>query len=120
MIPVTAVFARERVKCRGTTATPSRVSEFCSASEVFMCCPFLFHDAVTPPGFYTANGQTQQCPDGSFRPNWLPAAEAANCTACGEGLQATKSDGVTVHDIVSGQPRDILVMTRAEDCCKCC
>lgn len=75
--------------------------------------------AVTPPGYYTANGRTQPCPDASFREGWLPAAEAGSCTSCGVNVLADKTDRVTVYDIVTGNPQELAVTTSAQDCCEC-
>lgn len=74
--------------------------------------------AVTPPGFYTANGQTQQCPDASFRAGWKTADRADACTPCGQGVLAEKTDRLTVFDPITYAPSFINITTDSEDCCE--
>lgn len=76
--------------------------------------------AVTPPGHYTAGGVTSICPDGSFRADWLPPAQAAACTPCGSGVQGDKSDRVTVYNLTTGAATRLPVMTTGGDCCEFC
>lgn len=74
---------------------------------------------MTPPGFFTTNGQTELCRNGTFRAGWQPAAEASECTPCGEGVMAERADGVTLYDAVTGAAREVAVATSAQHCCKC-
>lgn len=73
--------------------------------------------AVTPPGFYTANGVTQQCPDASFRSGWKKG-DAESCTPCGQGVLAEKTDRLTVFDPITYQPSLVNITTDSEDCCE--
>jgi len=73
---------------------------------------------VTPPGYFTANGTTQPCPAGSYRPDWKVAAEAGSCTACGVGVLADKTDRITAYNMVDGSAVELAVTTTADDCCE--
>jgi len=73
--------------------------------------------AVTPPGYYTANGATLPCPAGTFRADWLPASQASSCTSCGVGVKADKTDRVTRY-FVNGSSLEVAVTTSADDCCE--
>jgi hypothetical protein len=77
------------------------------------CCPV---SAVTPPGFFTDGGDTLPCPDGTFRSDWKPPAEASTCTSCGTGVLAAKTDRVTSYNISSGEEISSPVTTSASDC----
>jgi len=85
-----------------------------------VCCP-VYHScvptAVTPPGYYTANGATMPCPAGTFRADWLPASQASSCTSCGVGVKADKTDRITQY-LVDGSSVEIAVTTSTEDCCE--
>lgn len=74
---------------------------------------------MTPPGFFTANGSTTQCPTGSFRAEWLPSDQATSCSACGEGVFSTPTDTLTVIDIVTEVESQVDIMTEPTGCCEC-
>ena len=40
---------------------------------------FWLFPTVTPPGFFTANGTTQPCPEGSFRAKWQNSSGKCGC-----------------------------------------
>lgn len=85
----------------------------CCCVTVSCYCPV---PAVTPPGFYSDGGDTLPCPDGSFRSDWKPPAEATTCTNCGTGVLTAKTDRVTNYNISSGEEISIPVTTSASDC----
>ena len=95
------------------------VIKLCKKTSCALLRPLLSTPEVTPPGYYTSNGTTQPCPDGSFRADWKPAAEASSCTLCGVGVLADKTDRVTKYNLVSGVPQEIPVTTSSDDCCEC-
>jgi len=74
--------------------------------------------AVTPPGFKTSGGVTEQCPPGFFRADWLQPALATECHACGEGVKLDPSERLTVYDSRTGEASQLAVGTTDEDCCK--
>jgi hypothetical protein len=84
----------------------------------YVCC-VPCHLAVTPPGFYTAGGVTQQCPAGSYQADWKPLSEAGNCTWCGDRVLADTTGQITMYELVTGSPIVLFVTTSAEDCCEC-
>lgn len=75
---------------------------------------------MTPPGFYTANGNTSKCPAGSYRGDaeWVPADEATSCYSCGEGVFSTTTESIEVYDPVTEQMTNLDVMTGPTGCCK--
>jgi len=73
---------------------------------------------VTPPGYFTAGGTTQPCPAGWFRADWKPATEASNCTRCGVGVLADKTDRVTAYILANGTAVEVAVTTSTDDCCE--
>jgi hypothetical protein len=77
----------------------------------------LVYPAVTPPGYFTVNGATSACPNGSFRADWKPAAQAASCTPCGEGVQGLKTDRLVIY-LDNGTTVEVPVMSSADDCCE--
>jgi hypothetical protein len=77
-------------------------------------------DCLTPPGFYTAAGETIKCPPGSYRPDWKPPGEATSCVPCGAGVLADATDRVTKYAIGGIEAQEVAVATSPEDCCKCC
>lgn len=91
----------------------SRTLLLCHCVTVSCYCPV---PAVTPPGFYSDGGDTLPCPDGSFRSDWKPPAEATTCTNCGTGVLTAKTDRVTNYNISSGEEISIPVTTSASDC----
>jgi hypothetical protein len=72
---------------------------------------------VTPPGYYTVEGVTLPCPDHTYREGWVPAAQAGNCTSCGEGVLADKTDRLVQY---FSNNSDVLlsVTSSPQDCCK--
>jgi hypothetical protein len=75
--------------------------------------------SVTPPGFYTASGTTQQCAAGSFRANWTTdAAAAAACQACGQGVRADKTDRLATYSLANSTQSFVAVATTAGSCCE--
>jgi hypothetical protein len=83
-----------------------------------MVFPAACVPAVTPPGHYTSGQDTLPCPNGEFRPDWKPAAEAGSCTPCGDGLKADKTDSVIAYNLVTYAQEHVAVTTSATDCCK--
>jgi hypothetical protein len=77
-----------------------------------------FLRAVTPPGFFTANGTTQQCPPASFRAEWLPPDLASACIPCGEGVFGIATEALTVIDPVTQASSTIAVQAEDTGCCK--
>lgn len=73
---------------------------------------------MTPPGFKTVNGATVQCGDNEFRTDWKPAAEAANCSSCGQGVYAYKTERVSLFDIATNNETQIPVTSSSDDCCE--
>jgi hypothetical protein len=78
--------------------------------------------AVVPPGYYFFNGTTIKCPAGSYRADWLAAAQPAAqvCISCGVGVKAATTDQVKAYNVSDSaltwfEP----VTTSADDCCKC-
>lgn len=81
-----------------------------------VCCCDTFA-AVTPPGYYTVEGVTLPCHDHTYREGWVPAAQAGNCTSCGEGVLAEKTDRLVQY---FSNNSDVLlpVTSSAQDCCE--
>lgn len=108
---------------------PSNPSALPASATTVQACPeglwtkkvgsTSLSECLTPPGFYTADGQTKQCPPGSFRADWQPAGQATSCASCGQGVLADATDRVTKYPVGSTDPQEIAVSTSSQDCCKC-
>lgn len=72
---------------------------------------------MTPPGYFTANGATNICPEGHFRDGWLPPDQASACIPCGMGVKADRNDRV-VQYLPNGTEVQIAVTTSSADCCE--
>lgn len=87
-----------------------------------VCCSSLppTH-AVTPPGFFTASGNTTKCAAGSYRPGgWAAAGQATACTSCGQGVFADSDAEVLEYGIVNPSViTRVGVSTSVEACCEC-
>jgi hypothetical protein len=77
--------------------------------------------AVVPPGYYYNGTTTLKCPAGSYRADWLAAAQPAAqvCISCGEGVKAATTDQVKAYNSTDStltwfEP----VTSSADDCCK--
>lgn len=88
----------------------------CNCDTAGVCCCDTFA-AVTPPGYYTVEGVTLPCHDHTYREGWVPAAQAGNCTSCGEGVLAEKTDRLVQY---FSNNSDVLlpVTSSAQDCCE--
>lgn len=85
------------------------------ADFVTVCC---LDAAVTPPGHFTNATSTYLCPAGTYRADWLPAAQAGECLACGEGVKTVATDRVSKYDTVSYAETKVPITTSSDDCCK--
>lgn len=111
------------------TFDPSNPSSTLSETTVQACPDGMWtkefgsaslEDCLTPPGFFTAAGETVQCPPGSYRPDWKAAGQAADCVPCGQGLLAEGTDRVTKHGLGGNLTQEVAVSTSPEDCCEFC
>jgi hypothetical protein len=81
---------------------------------------------VTPPGYATANLATAKCAADTYRPDWKPANQAANCLACGSGVKAELTDRLKVYPDVMDPSNYTYesITTSSDDCCEsfvhCC
>lgn len=92
------------------------LSVVCYLSVCLSVCCALF--AGTPPGFFTADGTTQPCPDGSYRAGW--SASAPSCKPCGlEVVKAAKTDFISIFSLVNNTESFLPVTTSSQDCCEC-
>lgn len=92
------------------------LSVCCMLSVCLSVCCALF--AGTPPGFFTADGTTQPCPDGSYRAGW--SASAPSCKPCGlEVVKAAKTDFISIFSLVNNTESFLPVTTSSQDCCEC-
>ena len=73
---------------------------------------------MTPPGHFTANGETKICPNGTYRADWKPPAEASSCISCGDGVFADRTEVVTKWDPVTYVATEVAITIAPEDCCK--
>lgn len=73
---------------------------------------------MTPPGFYTANGTTSQCPPASFRAEWVPSDMAPECTPCGANIKGSPTESVAVIDPVTQETSYLEVQDSSSGCCK--
>lgn len=93
------------------------VTLMCAAHFLCACCVYLLK-CSDPAWLLHGRRQTELCPNGTFREGWKPAAEATECTPCGDGVMADRADGVTLFDAVTGAPREVAVSTNQRHCCK--
>lgn len=93
----------------------------CCADDDFCAGCVSFLPAVVPPGYYFNGTTTKKCPSGSYRADWLAAAQPAAtvCISCGEGVKASTTDQVKAYNVSDStltwfEP----VTSSADDCCK--
>jgi hypothetical protein len=91
-----------------------RLSDYSSLS-LGVACVF----AVTPPGHFTASGNTTKCAAGSFRAGWSAAASATSCTSCGTGVYAVEDLQIQLYSLTFPYTTtSVGVTTLPGSCCK--
>jgi hypothetical protein len=78
----------------------------------------FFWAAVTPPGHFTNATGTFLCAGGSYRADWLPAAQADQCLSCGEGVKTVATDRVSQYATIDYAETKVAITTSSDDCCK--
>jgi hypothetical protein len=97
--------------------TPSRPA--CPAADsLLLFPPPPLNPTVTPPGFFTANGTTSQCPPATYRAEWVPPDMAEQCVPCGENIKGSPTEEVAVIDPVSQETSYIKVQDSSSGCCE--
>jgi hypothetical protein len=96
-----------------TSCNPNSLTVHALSARLPVCHTLC---AGTPPGFFTADGSTQPCPDGSYRAHWSP--NAPSCQPCGQGVKAVKSDYISVFSLVNNTESFLPVTTSSQDCCE--
>lgn len=83
-------------------------------------CHHFLSLSVTPPGHFTntGTGVTDLCPNGQYRAEWMPYAQAANCDVCGDLIQSEATDQITAIDIKNETESKVDVATTSAACCE--
>lgn len=83
-----------------------------------LCNAATFTPAVTPPGFFTAAGNTSRCELGSFRDGWSVPEAAGSCGTCGRGVFGSLNEMLDVYDPVTETLSLLPIATDASGCCE--